>query len=99
MPEVVRTVVVRNKYGLHMRPAHRFMDLANQYACDVQVRMGERSVSGKSILDLTTLGAACGTELEIRCSGQDAGDCAGTLARFIEDLPELYGEEDVAAEA
>ena len=93
MTEVVRNVVLRNKYGLHMRPAHRFMELANQYACSVRVRMGKREVSGKSILDLTTLGAASGTKLEILCCGKDAEDCAAALGRFIEDLPELYAEE------
>ena len=88
MPDVTRTVEVCNKYGLHMRPAHRFMELANQFPCDVTVRMGDRNVSGKSILELTTLGAARGTRLTITCRGGEAQACADALAQFIESLPD-----------
>ena len=92
MAEVIRSVTLKNKYGLHMRPAHRFMDMANSFACDVRVRQGERMVSGKSILDLTTLGAQCGSTLDIICSGEDAVECAEQLARFLQELAETYGE-------
>ncbi len=91
--KVTRTVTIKNKYGLHMRPAHRFMELANQYPCRVNVRMGTREVSGKSILDLTTLGAQCGTELEIICSGEKAKECAEAMVEFVDSLPELYDEK------
>ncbi len=81
-------MTLKNKYGLHMRPAHRFMELANTYPCEVRVRQGERTVNGKSILDLTTLGAQCGTDIEIICSGADADECAEALSRFLEQLAE-----------
>jgi phosphocarrier protein HPr len=91
--DVYKSIVVQNKYGLHMRPAHRFMELANQFPCKVKVKMGHREVSGKSILDLTTLGAQCGATLMITCSGEQAEECLAALVQFVDALPGMYGEK------
>ena len=51
------TVVVRNPQGLHMRPAMTFARIATRYRSVVTVRKLERSVNGKSLLQLMTLAA------------------------------------------
>ena len=93
MATVKKSVVLANKYGLHMRPAHRFMDLANQFSCRVSVSLDGRTVNGKSILDLTTLGAQCGVTLDIECAGADADACMEALTRFVESMAEVYNEQ------
>ena len=38
---------VRNSDGLHMRPAMRFVDIANGFDSDISVSNGETNVDGK----------------------------------------------------
>lgn len=85
-----RQVEIRNALGLHMRPADKFVRLANGFHADVKVYCRGGEFNGKSILDLTGLGAECGTVLEVEARGPDAERAvealeALVLARFHED--------------
>src|SRR4028118_2182964 len=60
-----RRVVVVNAYGLHMRPAGKFVGLANSFSSEVRVDSGETKVNGKSILDMVGLAAECGSTLDL----------------------------------
>src|SRR5206468_12537356 len=65
-PHVVRRQVeITNAYGLHLRPADKFVTLANQFRAEVRVHYKGKEYNGKSILELTTLAAECGTKLEL----------------------------------
>ena len=83
-------VVIRNKYGLHARPAAEFVKLANQFSSEVWVRKDEVEVSGKSIMGVMMLAAECGSTIVIRADGEDS-------ARALEALSDLvtngFGEE------
>lgn len=81
---VSRQVEIINPQGLHMRAAERFVSLARQFQAEVRVGHAGRRVSGRSLLDLLTLGAVCGTRLELEAEGPDAAaalDALGGLAR------------------
>lgn len=45
---------VRNRSGLHMRPAQVFVRSVSKFPCEVTLRVGERLFNGKSILGLMT---------------------------------------------
>ena len=85
-----RTVVLRNRLGLHARAAARFVDLAGRYRANVEIRRGEESVDGKSILGILTLAAPCGSELTIVASGPDEEAALAALVDLVEDR---FGEE------
>ena len=55
-----------------MRPAMMFARIATRYRSVVTVRKVDRAVNGKSLLQLMTLAAMPGTELELEVDGQDA---------------------------
>ncbi len=80
---VSRRVDVTNTLGLHLRAAAKFVSLAQQFRADVSVICDGRKVSGKSILDLTTLAAACGSRLELETGGPDAHAALEALAGLI----------------
>jgi phosphocarrier protein HPr len=89
-PVARRQVEILNGWGLHMRPADKFVRIANGFASEVKVRVRGNEFSGKSILALAGLGADKGTVLEIEAHGPDAEAAvvalAGlVLARFYED--------------
>lgn len=77
------TVVVRNPQGLHMRPAMLFARIAARFRSAVTVRRQDRVVNGKSLLNLMTLAAMPGTELEVEVAGDDAAAALPVLTQAL----------------
>ncbi len=73
---------VVNQLGLHARAAARFVHVAGQFTCKIQVGRGARMVDGKSILGLLLLAAARGTTLIIRADGPDEQVAIDALVAF-----------------
>ncbi len=63
---------VVNERGLHLRAAHVFARLAGSLTAEIEVGRDGQMVNAKSLLGLTTLGAARGTVLDVVVSGPDA---------------------------
>jgi phosphocarrier protein HPr len=78
-----RQVEITNSLGLHLRPADKFVKLAMRYQADVRVHYNGNQFNGKSILDLTTLAAECGTQLELEARGPDAEAAVEALAGLV----------------
>jgi phosphotransferase system HPr (HPr) family protein len=76
---------IRNSDGLHMRPAMRFVDIANGFKSDISVSNGETEVDGKSIMQITMLAATLGTKLRIRARGPDAREAIEALRELVEE--------------
>lgn len=83
-PSARASVTIRNRLGLHARPAMSFVDTANAYACDVHVRKGAQCVDGKSIMQMMMLAATEGTQLQIEAVGDDAEAALSALQELIE---------------
>lgn len=69
---ISRRVCVVNDMGLHARPAARLAQEAQKFDSVILLAAGEQEVDAKSILDILTLAAGEGSDLEIRAKGQDA---------------------------
>ena len=82
--ELRRTVRIQNSQGLHARPCHAIVSTALEYRADLRIACGSREVNGKSILELMTLNACCGTELELRARGQDAENLLERLEQLVQ---------------
>jgi phosphocarrier protein HPr len=72
MDFVRRSVLVVNEAGLHARPCHAIVSLALTFEAELRIACAGQEVSGRSILELMTLAAAKGQELELKASGKDA---------------------------
>jgi phosphocarrier protein HPr len=83
-------VEIKNSDGLHMRPAMQFVDVANQFECDITVSNSENTVDGKSIMQMSMLAATCGTKLKIKAEGADAQQAINALQKLVEE--EHFGE-------
>lgn len=75
---------IRNEYGLHMRPAMRFVEMASRFKSNITVSSGENVIDGKSIMQITTLAATCGTRLTIIAKGPDAREAVEALQELVE---------------
>lgn len=76
-------VEISNPLGLHMRPADKFVKLALQFKAEVRVIHNGNAFNGKSILDLTSLAAECGTLLEVEARGPDAEQAIAALSELV----------------
>jgi len=76
---------IKNTDGLHMRPAMRFVDIANRFESEIKVSNGEMNVDGKSIMQISMLAATCGTKLKITAKGPDARKAIDALKELVED--------------
>lgn len=75
MKEVIimeKTVIIKNKQGLHARPAALFVQIANKFDSDVTVSKGKTKVNGKSIMGIMMLEAGKGSKITIITKGEDA---------------------------
>lgn len=77
------TVQIVNAKGLHMRPSTKFVKLANTFQSEVSVTSQGTTANGKSILDMTSLAAECGTTLELEARGPDADAAIEALAGLV----------------
>ena len=88
--ELRRTVRILNREGLHARPCGCIVSAAQPFQSEVRIRLGPREVNGKSVLELMTLQASAGTELELRVWGTDA---EATIAALEDLFGAGFGEE------
>jgi phosphotransferase system HPr (HPr) family protein len=93
-------VTISNRMGFHVRPVQRFAEMARSFHADVEVAMRSRTVPGKSVINLVSLGGRCGDSMTITARGEDARQCVGLLAYlagerfFVEDQLEDGAEPD-----
>lgn len=78
-----RRVRIVNAHGLHMRPASKFASLANSFESEIRVEHQGNRVNGKSLLEMTTLAAECGTTLGLEARGPDAEEALDALAALV----------------
>ena len=94
MSQASTEVVIRNKLGMHARPAMAFVDTACSFESDIQVKKAGQSVDGKSIMQLMMLAATEGTKLQVVADGSDAQQAVDAL----HDLVERRFDEEIVTE-
>ncbi len=87
-----RELAVVNAKGLHLRAASELVKLTSALDCRVSLSNGVIEVDGKSILGVAALGAAKGSQVQVRCDGDGESAAleriADLFARgFYEDAP------------
>jgi phosphocarrier protein len=79
------TYVIKNKLGLHARPAGQFVREAKKYKASVSLELNGNSVDvKKGIMNVMRLSAKCGDEIKISASGEDGSQAAAGLKIFVE---------------
>lgn len=87
---IAGNVTIVNQLGLHARAATRLVNCASDFASEIMVKRGARSVNGKSIMGILTLAAATGTELTIEANGTDEEQALDAVIRLINNR---FGED------
>jgi len=83
MAIIRKKIVVKNKQGLHARPAALFVQLANKFDSRITVSRDNEEVNGKSIMGILMLGAEKGSAIIIEADGDDADIAVSELERAV----------------
>lgn len=87
---VEREVTVRNRAGLHTRPASMLVRTASQFESEIFLRRDNYEINGKSVIGVMTLAAEQGATLDLIVDGEDENEAAEAIAELFEDG---FGEE------
>lgn len=87
---IEREVTVRNRAGLHTRPASMLVRTASQFDSEVYLQRDNYEINGKSVIGVMTLAAEQGATLTLIVNGEDEDDAAAAITELFEDG---FGEE------
>ncbi|GCF06899.1 HPr family phosphocarrier protein [Dictyobacter arantiisoli] len=79
-----RTVILASTSGLHARPAAVFVQKAKGFQSQISLSKNDKTVNGKSILSIISLGALQGDEVTIKASGADEENALSDLTTLLE---------------
>ena len=84
-----KDALLRNKTGLHARPASVFVDMAKKFESKILVEnlddAADGSVNAKSIVMLLSLGLSGGTRIRISANGEDENVAVDALVQLVEN--------------
>lgn len=78
-------VVVRNRAGIHARPAALIVQTAAQFASQIEFCTEHETINAKSIMGIITLGAGYNSTITIRAEGEDEDAAVESLATLFEN--------------
>jgi phosphocarrier protein HPr len=81
---VQREVTIRNRAGLHTRPAAAIVKMAAKYKADFWIEKDEMVINGKSIIGVMTFAAEQGSSLMLRFDGADEAAALEAMIRLFE---------------
>ncbi len=82
---IQETLIVRNRAGLHTRPAAMLVKLAAKFKSDIYLNRDGYDINAKSIIGVMTLAAEQGSELLLTAEGADEADAITELKLLFEN--------------
>ncbi|MDR0880556.1 MAG: HPr family phosphocarrier protein [Clostridioides sp.] len=79
-----KVVTIKNKSGLHARPAGRFVKEASKFRSDVMLNYKGKIVNAKSIMGVMSLGLSQGEEVTITTDGIDEDKAIEAMVSLVE---------------
>ncbi|MCC3145804.1 HPr family phosphocarrier protein [Halanaerobium sp. Z-7514] len=87
-----KSVEVKNRTGLHARPAAQLVEMAGKYDSKINIVHENKEVNAKSIMGVMSLGLVRGSTFTIKAEGEDAKEAVNELVSFVE--VELMKEDE-----
>lgn len=80
-----KEVTVKNRAGLHTRPAATLVKLSSKFDSEIYLIRGGFMINGKSIIGVMTLAAENGCVLTVRAEGNDAEKAVNEIAKLFDN--------------
>ena len=87
---VSKSCTIKNKMGLHMRPANVFVTAMTKYESEIFIQFGGKKINGKSIMNIMAGCIKCGSDIVVECDGPDEEAMMAEASELIESG---FGEE------
>lgn len=87
---VEKEITIKNRLGLHVRPAALVAQKASSFKSEVRLANREKEVNAKSIMGVMGLAAEYGATLVIKAWGEDEVQAVGGLVQLFESK---FGED------
>jgi phosphocarrier protein len=81
---VEREVTIRNRAGLHTRPAASLVKTAAKFKAEFTINKDGMDINGKSIIGVMTLAAECGSKLVLQFDGPDEQEALAAVADLFD---------------
>lgn len=85
-----KEVTVRNKTGIHARPATAFVKMASSFSSNVSIEKDGKQVNCKSLINILSMGITKDSKIKIIAEGSDEERAVTELVKMVEDK---FGEE------
>ena len=81
-----RQVTVKNRAGIHARPAARIVQVAGKFASQITMfkEAENETINAKSVMGIITLAASYNTTLLVRAEGPDEEEAVEAVAGLFE---------------
>lgn len=92
---VQQEIYIRNKSGLHLRPATELSQLCAGMSSDITLEFGDKVLNPKSVLILMGAGIRQGSKILIKVEGENE---EADLQAIIDKIESGFGEEMIPLE-
>jgi phosphocarrier protein len=82
---IEKIVCIKNKLGLHARPAALFVSTAAKFKSSLRVVLEDREADGKSVMGVLMLIAGEGSQLKIIASGPDENELISSIENLVNE--------------
>ena len=81
---VEKILTVKNRAGIHARPATLIAQLANKFTSEITLEKDSIVINAKSIMGVITMAAGYNTTLTLKVEGPDESEAASAIADLFE---------------
>ena len=78
-------VTIKNRAGIHARPAALIVQTANEFECDIFLEKDNNSINAKSIMGIITLGAGYNSVVNVKTEGSDEEAAIEAIVKLFEN--------------
>lgn len=79
------TVTIKNRAGIHARPAALIVKTANKYDSEIFLEHENMRINAKSIMGIITLGANYKSIIQVIAEGDDEEEVVSAIVKLFEN--------------
>lgn len=80
-----KTVTIKNRAGIHARPAALIVKTANEYDSEIFLEHENMRINAKSIMGIITLGANYKSIIQVIAEGDDEEEVVSAIVKLFEN--------------
>jgi phosphocarrier protein len=82
---ITKNVTIKNRAGIHARPAALIAQTANRYASEILIEREDTKINAKSIMGIITMAASYNSILTLSAEGNDEREAIEALDALFEN--------------